>query len=63
LDEPISPHPEDGVLVAEIAYRAPLPLVGRRLARANGLLIWIVIGRPGFAEVPDAELILRIQVE
>jgi hypothetical protein len=28
LEEPITLHPENGVLVAEIAYRAPLPLVG-----------------------------------
>ena len=28
IEEPITLHPENGVLVAEISYRAPLPLVG-----------------------------------
>jgi hypothetical protein len=28
LEEPITLHPENGVLVAEIAYRPPLPPVG-----------------------------------
>ena len=29
LEGPITLHPENGVLVAEIAYSAPVPMVGR----------------------------------
>ena len=40
LQEPITLHREDGVLVAEIAYRAPLPLVDN-VAECS-------VGGPGF---------------
>jgi hypothetical protein len=64
LDEPITLHPEDGVLVAEIAYRAPLPLVGR--VAENMLVAGARYGVCLLAFLADAwprrEPILRIRV-
>jgi len=64
LDEPITLHPEDGVLVAEIAYRAPLPLVGRVAENMVAGHATAFVCCAFLADAwPDAELILRIRAE